>query len=256
MAFAFVQQAENSAAASGTSLAAPAVTYTSGNLLVVWTYWDGGDGGTFGVADGGSNTYTLIANKVSGGRWAVYYVENCTGGSLQPTMSWSAAVTNRAIYVAEYSGIATSGALISGAYDVDIAVTASGTDILISDNINVTTQPALMVGVARSESQEVRRRCDRNGLHLSRDWVGLWLDRWRSFARQAHHGHGQRDDGVDRRLRKPVQSRRGRHVRRSNRWGRPRRLPDSRQITTRRAVARRRVDEVADGISSVLRARR
>jgi hypothetical protein len=155
MAFAFVQQAENSAAASGTSLAAPAVTYTSGNLLVVWTYWDGGDGGTFGVADGGSNAYTLIANKVSGGRWAVYYVENCTGGSLQPTMSWSAAVTNRAIYVAEYSGIATSGALISGAYDVEIAVAASGTDILISDNINVTTQPALMVGVARSESQEV-----------------------------------------------------------------------------------------------------
>lgn len=156
MSYAFVQQSEASAAASGTSLTTPAISVTAGNLRVVFVKWDTASGGTLGCSDG-TDTFTQVALKDlgSGSRWAIYYKQNSSSGSLAVSFTWTSATSNRSVYVAEYSGISTTSALIAGAYDVDTSITTSGTDCLITDAINVTSQPALMVGVGWTESFDV-----------------------------------------------------------------------------------------------------
>lgn len=143
MPYAFVQQAENSADASATTIVAtPGANVTAGNLRVAWVLYEGGDSAVT-VSDG-TDTFTEAGDVVNDGgtRLRMFYMLNSTAGAGVVTATYvDGARTKRGLYVAEYSGIAS---FITSANPVADAF-GSGTDAVTTGNVNVTSQPALFI---------------------------------------------------------------------------------------------------------------
>lgn len=149
MAYAFVQQ--NAAdAASQVGTITVTLTPTAGNLLVFCVTGDSLDFTTLTLSDnlGSHNTFTQISTYlVTAGnqRCSWWYAENCKGGATTFTATYSSTTRFRTIYVAEYSGIATSGSFLDGARAENNGP-GTGTDAVSSGNANATLQPALVWG--------------------------------------------------------------------------------------------------------------
>jgi hypothetical protein len=129
----FVQQTQNSVAAPITSVAAPSITTTAGNALVIAVLTTLGDAST--INDGGiGNTYTL-AGTVSGGAFELqlFYAQNIHGGATVFTAN--ATDQTYAIYVAEYSGLATSGLFINFAGNSTSGSEGTGANAITSGTV-------------------------------------------------------------------------------------------------------------------------
>lgn len=126
MALAFVNRAQGGSTASSTTLASPAISHTTGNLLIVMIETNGGMGVT-NITDTASNTYTAVGSEFNNGSnwYQIYYSENITGNASNVvTVTFSAARIYRAIVVYQVSGAATSSVL-------NTSKTASGTGTAI-----------------------------------------------------------------------------------------------------------------------------
>src|SRR6185436_5287585 len=107
MAYAFVQQNANDAAAGAQTITVT-LTPTAGNLLVFCISADQLDTTSIALSDnlGVHNTFTQIATDLVTGpgsdqRCAWYFAENCKGGATTFTATFSNAATRfRTIYVA------------------------------------------------------------------------------------------------------------------------------------------------------------
>lgn len=116
----------------------------AGNFIVVGAYF-GGNGQTLTVSDTRGNTYQLAAtvSQTSDNHqiW-IYYAENIGGGANTVTGSVPVSTTDADFFIAEYSGIVTSGAL-------DKTSSATGSSNSISSGNTATTVSAneLLVGM-------------------------------------------------------------------------------------------------------------
>ena len=149
MAYAFVQQNANDNAATATTITVT-LTPTAGNLLVFCVSGDALDTTSIALSDnlGAHNTFTQISTdlvSVADQRCAWWFAANCQGGATTFTATFSATTRFRTIYVAEYSGIATSSPFLNGAR-AEQNGPGTGTDAVSSGNANATSQPALAWG--------------------------------------------------------------------------------------------------------------
>lgn len=148
MTYAFVQQNANDNAATATTITVT-LTPTAANLLVFCVSGDALDTTSIALSDnlGTHNTFTQIGTDLvtsADQRCAWWFAANCKGGATTFTATYSASTRFRTIYVAEYSGIATSP-FLNGARNED-ANPGTGTDAVTSTNANATSQPALVWG--------------------------------------------------------------------------------------------------------------
>lgn len=146
MSFAFVQQVEISIASGASqTLAAPSLTATAGNLLIVATTGPSTTLNTTTLSDGGAgNTYHLISslNDAGNNRCINYfYALNASGGATVITTTTTGGWQD-GIYVAEYSGATT---FVGGNQTLN-ASPGTVTDAVTSGVVNVTSAPALVVG--------------------------------------------------------------------------------------------------------------
>lgn len=111
MAIAAVSGVSTSANGSSSTVASPAQSHASGNLIVVGVRWYRNSAqDVSSVADTAGNTYTLISSQdQASDRIELWYAYNVTGNASNVvTVTFTAAATYRVICVAEYSGVATS----------------------------------------------------------------------------------------------------------------------------------------------------
>jgi hypothetical protein len=149
VAYAFVQQNAADNAASATTITVT-LTPTAGNLLVFCVSGDSLDTTSIALSDnlGTHNTFTQIGTDLVTAvdqRCAWWFAANCKGGATTFTATFSAATRFRTIYVAEYSGIATTNPFLNGAR-AENDNPGTGTDAVSSGNANATSQPALVWG--------------------------------------------------------------------------------------------------------------
>lgn len=149
MAYAFVQQNANDNAATATTITVT-LTPTAGNLLVFCVSGDSLDTTSIALSDnlGSHNTFTQISTDLvtaADQRCAWWFAANCQGGATTFTATYSASTRFRTIYVAEYSGIATTSPFLNGARAENVNP-GTGTDAVSSGNANATSQPALVWG--------------------------------------------------------------------------------------------------------------
>jgi len=149
MAFAFVQQNANDSASTATTITVT-LTPTAGNLLVFALMGDSADTSSIALSDnlGSHNTFTQIGTdivSIDAQRCAFYFAANCKGGATTFTATFSASTRFRGIYVAEYSGVATSSPFVNGTRAENDSP-GTGTDAVSSGNANATSQPALVWG--------------------------------------------------------------------------------------------------------------
>jgi hypothetical protein len=162
MAYAQVQTKEvHVAAVAGTTMAvAMTSAYTPGNLAQVWAH-DGDnthntDFPTCADDRSAGNTYSEVAacrindatnnNKATG-----HYAKNLAGaGAPTVTLTWVNSNTFRSITVTEFSGLDTAAPLIAGISNKQTGL-VSGTDNIVSGNINFTAQPAVLCGYSRDD---------------------------------------------------------------------------------------------------------
>ena len=149
MAYAFVQQNAADNAAGATTITVT-LTPTAGNLLVFAVSGDSLDTTSIALSDnlGTHNTFTQIGTDLVTAvdqRCAWWFAANCKGGATTFTATFSASTRFRTIYVAEYSGIATSNPFLNGTR-AEQTNPGTGTDAVSSGNANATSQPALVWG--------------------------------------------------------------------------------------------------------------
>jgi hypothetical protein len=162
MAYAQVQTKEaHVAGVTGTTIAVTMTgAYTAGNLAQVWAH-DGDNAHTTDFptcADdrGAGNVYNDVAachindasnnNKASG-----LYAKNLAGsGAPTVTLTWVNSVAWRSITVSEFSGLDTAAPLVAGISNKQVGL-VSGTDNIVSGNINFTVQPAVLCGYSRDD---------------------------------------------------------------------------------------------------------
>lgn len=149
MAYAFVQQNAADDATSATTITVT-LTPTAGNLLVFCVSGDSLDTTSIALSDnlGVHNTFSQIGTDLvttTSQRCAWWYAANCKGGATTFTATFSGGTRFRTIYVAEYSGIATSSPFLNGAR-AENANPGTGSDAISSGNANATSQPALVWG--------------------------------------------------------------------------------------------------------------
>jgi hypothetical protein len=141
MAYAHVQTVSNVAPSS------ELVTITSstaGSLLVMTVFNSGGAGRVASVTAGFVQIGTEL---VPGYASSMYYYENNPGGITSAGVTaWNAGTPGEyGVFISEYTGIATSSALITFARQSQ-ASPGTGTDAVTSGTSNVTSQPALIFG--------------------------------------------------------------------------------------------------------------
>jgi hypothetical protein len=116
----------------------------AGNLIVVGGYF-GGNGQTLTVSDTRGNTYQLAAtvSQTSDNHqiW-IYYAENIGGGANTVTASVPVSTTDAAFFIAEYSGIVTSGAL-----DKTSSAMGSGSSISTGNTAATSAANELLIGM-------------------------------------------------------------------------------------------------------------
>lgn len=149
MTYAFVQQNSTDNAATATTITIT-LTPTAGNLLVFCASGDSLDTTSIALSDnlGSHNTFTQIATDLVSTldqRCAWWFAANCKGGATTFTATFSASTRFRTIYVAEYSGIATTSPFLNGARAENI-IPGTGADAVSSGNADATSQPALVWG--------------------------------------------------------------------------------------------------------------
>lgn len=149
MAYAFVQQNANDNAAGATTITVT-LTPTAGNLLVFAISADSADTTSIALSDNlaSHNTFTQIGTDLvttNSQRCAWWFAANCKGGATTFTATFSASARFRTIYVAEYSGIATTSPFLNGAR-AENDNPGTGTDVVSSGVANATSQPALVWG--------------------------------------------------------------------------------------------------------------
>lgn len=144
MAYAFVQQVENSGSGSPKTVS---ITPTAGNLLFGLIGSDS-TGATYGCSDG-TNTWiacgvfdgTSIGAGIGAG---LFYAKNCSGSTVTVSGSHTGgSITG--VYVAEYSGLDTSAPFIASSANPQNGP-GSGTDAMTSGNANATSQPTAAIG--------------------------------------------------------------------------------------------------------------
>lgn len=149
MTYAFVQQNAADNAASSATITVT-LTPTAGNLLVFAITGDSADTTSIALSDnlGTHNTFSQIGTDLVTGnaqRCAWWFAVNCKGGATTFTATFSTGTRFRAVYVAEYSGIATASPFLNGAR-AENAAPGTGTDAVSSGTANATSQPALVWG--------------------------------------------------------------------------------------------------------------
>lgn len=149
MAYAFIQQNANDNAASAATITVT-LTPTAGNLLVFAISGDSLDTSSIALSDnlGTHNTFTQISTdlvSLADQRCAWWFAANCKGGATTFTATFSTSTRFRTIYVAEYSGIATTSPFLNGTR-AENQVPGTGADAVSSGNANATSQPALVWG--------------------------------------------------------------------------------------------------------------
>jgi hypothetical protein len=114
----FVQSVSGSG--STTAITSPSITIGSGHLVIVVFFLTGNGSNSAvisSVTDTIGNTYTLAvahafnASLFGGTEHWMFYKENATGGTGTISTSWTNTVGASSMFVAEYSGAVTSGAL-------------------------------------------------------------------------------------------------------------------------------------------------
>ncbi len=144
--------------ASSTSGNTLTYTTTAGNLVVIRIFTSAGGGSpnsyvtgitgaTFkGVFGAMNNTANVVANS-NGYNDGVFYLENCPSIT-NPVVSFNGGTPGVSdLSITEYSGIATSSALIVASSAPNHQTNpGTGTAAVTTGNINVTSQPALLLG--------------------------------------------------------------------------------------------------------------
>lgn len=157
MAYAFVGEGQTESTTSSTSVS---VTYTptAGNLLVFFVSTGSVNQSVNSITDnlGVSNTYNALGSQlfdnVVNQQYAAFYAANCKGGSTTFTANWTSAASFNAIYVAEYSGIATLSPLIANTNVIAVASPGTSADAISTGAANATSQPALSWGACADAS--------------------------------------------------------------------------------------------------------
>lgn len=147
MAYAFVQQNASDDANSAATITVT-LTPTAGNLLVFALGGEFLDTTSITLSDdlGVHNTFSQIdTDLVLDQRCAWWYAANCKGGATTFTATFSGPTRFRLIYVAEYSGIATTTPFLNGTRAASV-IPGTGTDAISSGTANATSQPALVWG--------------------------------------------------------------------------------------------------------------
>jgi len=140
---AYVQQTGVSSVVMPASITTPAITTTSGHLLVAIGTTKGLTLTGASITDSQGNTWAVAwANNTGGtGHAACFYVQNCVGGAGHTfTLSMAGDASSSALSVAEFSGVALTSAL-------DQVATASGATRPYTTAAITTTQASeLLVG--------------------------------------------------------------------------------------------------------------
>lgn len=118
-----VQKASNTA--SATSVAATLNGVTAGNTLIIFIASNSGALVPTSITDSNGTISTAVAFSTASSRAGIgiFYVQNATAGTHIITSNW-ASTNSSSVYVAEYSGISTTGALDTAS---PIAFAASAT---------------------------------------------------------------------------------------------------------------------------------
>lgn len=151
-AYAFVNCANNGGSGNTVSYSP-----TAGNLIVVLSGSSPGSGSpTASIADNKSDAYsTALATTSfdSGSAFVtVFYLPNVPSGITTLTLTYSGGTPGTTdILVCEYSGLATSSPLIVASGLNALNAPGTGTNAVISSTINVTSQPAALIGLSYDE---------------------------------------------------------------------------------------------------------
>lgn len=156
MAYAFVQQAHGSSLTSASSLSTSALgaALTGGNLCVVWVvYFTTQTTCTLSGAGGQTWTAETPFGDAANGVVHAFYAQNISGGSSAAlTATFGTAVDFAAIYIAEHSGLATSGARLAFTGSIDVSG-STATDATTTANLGtLATQPAAIIGLANNSN--------------------------------------------------------------------------------------------------------
>lgn len=148
MAASFVNGTHNAGSSGASTIAAPSLSITSGNTIIVGvSNYTSGAAYVTGVADSYGNTYNRCGNVGNGDSshtMEMWIAHNVTGGGsnvVTATFNTSSAAY-RVIMVSQYSGIAASGA-----YDSEAAVLITGDNWSHTTNsLNTTAADDLVLG--------------------------------------------------------------------------------------------------------------
>jgi hypothetical protein len=145
----FVQAWRADAATSGNSLVV-AVNPTAARLLVVHVAFESGSTDNVTLTDPSGGTYVRAINTANAGQVhqaTVFYVLSCAGGSRNITINFPTNRPNRSVRVEEHSGIAAFIAATTVNYQASPTTTPGATT---SGNVNVTSQPAWLIGCSKN----------------------------------------------------------------------------------------------------------
>lgn len=144
MAIAYVNSSPKTGLGSGSTVATPAISHTTGNLLVVAVRWDSTTVTVTGVADTAGNTYTSRTVKTFNGTDSVqfWYAKNITGNAsnvVTATFS-SSAPSASGITVDQFSGCDTTSP-----YDTEASGSGSGTGLVTGAFTTTTADEVIVV---------------------------------------------------------------------------------------------------------------
>ena len=135
----------------------------AGDLVVVWAESSSGGGNPFvtSISDGQGGTWFGVLAAINSGSGQyfsnafniqAYYSFNCPPGITSIALTFNGGTPgNCKLSVAEYSGIATSSPLIIQTHQQQNAP-GTATDAVSSGLMNVTSQPALLLGFVSNSS--------------------------------------------------------------------------------------------------------
>jgi len=146
MAYSFISDTHGSASGSASSINAPAVAANPGSLLVIAARYVNATAQTVTMSDNvGGNVYNPIAsyyNSPNTNGVSFFYALNSASGFVTYTANYTAACTNRAIYVGQYTGL--TNLITSNGQENESPGT--GADAYTSGPAPVGIVPAMMWG--------------------------------------------------------------------------------------------------------------
>jgi hypothetical protein len=151
MAYAYSQGALNSSATTVSTLStSAAITPLLNTFLVIAVV--AGSADTLSIGDAGAgNTYTPFGAALNDGTHGLYTWYCQAAAHVATTFTVTGSANILGIYVANYTGIATSGAFINTVSQAQSAP-GTGTDAITSTAVNVALVPAMLWGFAFDSS--------------------------------------------------------------------------------------------------------